>query len=79
MNKLFSFTQENHSYGTQNATSILLVLSKCNKSIGQKSISYSGPKVWNGLTEAIFTFLQVSMPKSNVLYDFATLGPSGYL
>ena len=53
MNKLFSYTQENHSYGTRNATSSLLALPKCNKSIGQKCISYSGPKVWNGLTEAI--------------------------
>ena len=53
MNKLFSYTQENHSYGTRNATSSLLTLPKCNKSIGQKCISYSGPKVWNGLTEAI--------------------------
>ena len=53
MNKLFSYTQENHSYGTRNATSSLLAHPKCNKSIGQKCISYSGPKVWNGLTEAI--------------------------
>ena len=42
-----------HSYGTRNATSSLLTLPKCNKSIGQKCISYTGPKVWNGLTEAI--------------------------
>ena len=35
MNKLFSYTQENHSYGTRNATSSLLTLPKCNKSIGQ--------------------------------------------
>ena len=53
MNKLFSYTQENHSYGTRNATSSLLALPKCKKSIGQKCILYSGPKVWNGLTEAI--------------------------
>ena len=53
MNKLFSYTQENHSYDTRNATSSLLALPKCNKSIGQKCISYSGPKVWNGSTEAI--------------------------
>ena len=53
MNKLFSHTQENHSYGTRNATSSLQTLPKCNKSIGQKCISYSGTKVWNSLTEAI--------------------------
>ena len=45
--------QENHSYGTRNATSSLLSIPKCNKSIGQKCISYSGSKVWSGLTEAI--------------------------
>ena len=53
MNKHFSYTQENHSCGTRNATSSLLTLPKCNKSIAQKCISYSGPKIWNGLTEAI--------------------------
>ena len=40
MNKPFSYTQDNHSYGTRNTTSSLLALPKCNKSIGQKCISY---------------------------------------
>ena len=46
MNKPFSYTQDNHSYGTQNTTSSLLALPKCNKSIGLKCISYCtlGPK-----------------------------------
>ena len=46
INKLFSYTQDNHSYGTRDTTSSLLALPKCNKSIGQKCISYctQGPK-----------------------------------
>ena len=68
MNKLFSYTQDNHSYGTRNATSSLLALPNCNKSIGQKCISYSEPKVWNGLTEAIRCAPSlVLIPKSYVL------------
>ena len=83
MNKLFSYTQENHSYGTWNATSSLLTLPKCNKSIGQKCISYTGPKVWNGSTEAIRCAPSLPSFKSRylkaLLYYFVTLGPSCYL
>ena len=85
MNKLFSYTQENHSYGTRNATSSLLAFPKRNKSIGQKCISYPGPKVWNGLTEAIKCAPSLPSFKSRYLkamyctYYFVTLGPLGYL
>ena len=44
MNKPVSYTQENHSYGTRSATSSLLALPKCNKSIGQKSFHTQGPE-----------------------------------
>ena len=53
MNKKFSYTQENHSYGTHNGTSYLLAVPECNKSIGQKCISCSWPKVKNSIIKAI--------------------------
>ena len=67
INKLFLYTQENHSYGTRHATSSLLTLPKCNKPIGQKCISYSGPKVWTGLTEAIICTPSLPSFKSRYL------------
>ena len=84
MNKPFSYTQENHRYGTLNATSSLLGLPICNKSIGQKCISYSRPKVWISLTEAIRCAPSLPSLKSRYLEAIysTTLqpwGPSGYL
>ena len=69
-NKFFSYTQDNTaipSYGTRNATSSLLALPKCYKSIGQKCNSFSGPKVWNSSPEAIICAPSLPSFKSRYL------------
>ena len=67
-NKLFSYTKENHSYGTRNALFSLLTVAKCNKSIGQKRML--------GMAYLKQTYMhQVSIPKSDELCYSVTLGP----
>ena len=51
MNDMFSYIQDSHGYNTRNASSSLLAMPKTHKSIGQKSFSYAGAKVWNNLSE----------------------------